>query len=196
MLSTHRLGDHFRKRANAVGRAFIGLSLRQIRKTPPRGAFCVSGGERGGGRTLRFDKFVWNDKDDRRSAPERAARRGEPHGWGSQSLTARQRDTGRRAPPRGAFCVSGGERCVDESSGDSAHPAPRPSGHWLRRCSLRHPRIKSGAGSASASDKFVWNDKDSRRLARSARREGIRPKDGLNPTHPSSWVRQVALFTP
>jgi len=43
-----------------------------------------------------------------------------------------------------------------------------------------------GGGRALRFDKFVWNDKDSRRLARSARREGIRPKDGLNPTHPSS----------
>ncbi len=37
-----------------------------------------------------------------------------------------------------------------EPNVDSARPVPRPSGHRLRRCSLRHPCI--------GSDKFAWSN--------------------------------------
>jgi hypothetical protein len=67
------------------------------------------------------------------------------HGWAEQS-PAHDHAT--------ICCIEGrfaylAERGVDEPSGDSALPAPRPSGQRLRRCSLRRP--------ASASDNFVWN---------------------------------------
>jgi len=84
--------------------------------------------------------------DSRRLAPKRAARRGLAHGWAKQSLA---HNHAIRRSIEGAFCVSGGERCVSEPFSDSAHPAPHPSGQRLCRCSLRHP--------ASASDNFVWN---------------------------------------
>src|SRR6185312_2959440 len=61
-----------------------------------------------------------------------------------------------KRPARGVLRIWRRE-VVDESYGDSAPPAPHPSGHRLRRCSLRHP--------AYASDKIVWNIVDSRRLA-------------------------------
>lgn len=68
-----------------------------------------------------------------------------------------------KRPARGVLRIWRRE-VVDERSGYSAQPVPRPSGHRLRRCSLRHP--------ASAVDKIVWNTTDSRRLApqRAARR--------------------------
>ena len=87
---------------------------------------------------------IWTAAGWPRSAP---ARRGLAHGWAKQSLADY---TQLRSFIEAAFCVSGGERGVDEPSGDSAHPAPRPSGQRLCRCSLRHP--------ATASDKIVWNE--------------------------------------
>jgi len=73
------------------------------RRTPPKQRFAYLA-ERGGGRTFPGStNSSGTNLDDRRSAPERAARRGEPHGWGSQSLTARQRDTDRSAPLTGRF---------------------------------------------------------------------------------------------
>ena len=53
--------------------------------------------------------------DSRRLALERAARKGEPHGRGSQSLTTRQRGVERRSPRKGRFAYlaeSGGGRTL------------------------------------------------------------------------------------
>ncbi len=86
------------------------------------------------------------NRDSRRLAPQRAARRGSAHGWAEQSPRAIMQPD---APSKGRFAYLA-ERGADEPSGDSALPPPRPSGQRLRRCSLWRP--------ASASDKFVWNE--------------------------------------
>src|SRR6185312_15217943 len=61
------------------------ISNRVADRSRPRGAFCVSGGERGVDGPSGSTNSSGTNLDSRRLAPERAARRGEPHGWGSQS---------------------------------------------------------------------------------------------------------------
>src|SRR6185437_6205235 len=61
------------------------------------------------GRSLRFDKFVRNEFGQPKAGP--GARRGEPHGWGEQSLAPRQRDADRSAPLWGVLRIWRRERC-------------------------------------------------------------------------------------
>src|SRR6185437_8919904 len=89
----------------------------------------------------------------RRGSPAKGVS-GQKPDRGFESLSLRQI---RKAPRKGRFAYLAEREVVDEPYGDSAPPAPHPSGHRLRRCSLRHP--------AYASDKIVWNIVDSRRLA-------------------------------
>src|SRR6185312_13105602 len=77
----------------------------QIRKTPPRGAFCVSGGERGVDEASGSTNSSGTNLDSRRLALERAARKGELHGWSSQSLASSRPNADRSAPSRGVLRI-------------------------------------------------------------------------------------------
>jgi hypothetical protein len=125
----------------------------------------------------RIEADVLSDKDSRRLALERAARKGWAHGWAQQSPAD---VTQQCSAPKQAFCVSGCEKYGRILSGYSAHPAPRPSGQRLRHCSLQHP--------AFASDKFARSVKDSRRLA--PQREGLGP--WMRPTIPADLTPQCS----
>jgi len=74
-----------------------------VEEGPLAGRFAYLA-ERGGGRTLPGSTILSGTKlDSRRLALERAARKGEPHGWGSQSPAASERDADRSASRQGRF---------------------------------------------------------------------------------------------
>src|SRR6185312_8760588 len=80
--------------------------LRQKRKTPPRGAFCVSDGEDWVRTHPGSTNSSGTNSDDRRSAP--SAARGEAQdGPSNPTLSARN-----ASAPDGGVCVSGGDGWV------------------------------------------------------------------------------------